>query len=129
MQLAGAAPPAALTRSLGQIRARLAEDYRLANAELAERKQELAALRLELCRQHESLADEKRRLEQWAVRREQEIQSQASRLVAREQELDRQESELRRQAEQWQVDRLGFQQEIRRLRLERQTASEVGQMK
>jgi hypothetical protein len=123
VQMAGEAPPAALTQSLGQIRARLADDHRRAEAELTRRKRELDAVRLELGQGHEVLAAEKGRVDQWARRRAQEIQEQAARLVAREQELDRQETEFRRQAEQWDIDRLGYQREIRRLRLELETAA------
>jgi len=125
-QLAGAAPPAALTRSLGEIRRQLAESYRGAGAALAEQKQELLALRLELGRQHERLANEKQRLEQWLARQEQEVQGRAARLVAREQQLDAQEAELRQRAEQWEMDRLAYQQEIHRLRGELQTSPVCG---
>ena len=123
VQMAGEAPPAALTQSLGQIRARLADDHRRAEVDLAQRKRELDAVRLELGQRHELLAAEKGRLDRWTRKREQEVQEQAARLVAREQELDRQESEFRRQAEQWNVDRLGYQREIRSLRLELETTS------
>ncbi|MBN1910549.1 MAG: hypothetical protein JW818_12465, partial [Pirellulales bacterium] len=116
-QLAGAAPPAALTRSLGQIREKLAEDYRLANRDLARQRKELVDLRQELSAQYDAVGKQKERLAGWIATREQDIQDQAARLVAREQELDRQETTMRDHATQWQSERLGYQREIRRLRL------------
>jgi hypothetical protein len=87
VQLSGAAPPAALTRSLGRIRAKLAEQYQQANAELIEQKKELEAIRSQLVEQHEALVIQKRRFDQWIADRQEELEQQASRLVAREQEL------------------------------------------
>jgi len=117
-QLAGAAPPAALVRSMGEIRRRLAEHYRGADAELADRKQELVALRVELRRRHEQLAEEKRRLERWLADQEQDVEQRAARLVAREQELDAQQADFRDQAAHWEITRLTMAQEIHRLRRE-----------
>lgn len=87
VQLSGDAPPAALTRSLGRIRTKLAEQYRHANAELAEQRKELEAIRVQLVEQHAALAVEKRRFDEWIADRQQELDQQASRLVAREDEL------------------------------------------
>ena len=87
VQLSGAAPPAALTRSLGRIRTRLAEQYQQANAELAEQKTELESVRSQLIEQHETLRVQKQRFDQWLVHRQEELEQQASCLVAREQEL------------------------------------------
>ena len=55
-QLSGAAPPAALIRSLGHIRTKLADQYRQASAELAQQKQELEAVRKELAGGYDTLA-------------------------------------------------------------------------
>jgi chromosome segregation ATPase len=83
-QLSGAAPPAALTQSLGRIRAQLAEQYRQANAELADRRKELETVRSQLLQQHEALVKQKQQFEQWAAAVREECQQQASRLIARE---------------------------------------------
>ena len=90
-QLSGVAPPAALTRSLGRIRAKLAEQYRQANAELGERKRELEAIRCQLAEGHMNLAEHKRRFEDWLAGRQEELDQQATRLVARERELQTQQ--------------------------------------
>jgi chromosome segregation ATPase len=118
VQLSGAAPPAALTRSLGRIRARLAEYYRQSDAELAEQKQELEGIRGQLSEQHEKLVEQKGRFEHWAAAHQEEAEQQASRLVAREEQLRREESRLREQSHRWQTERTKYQQEIRRLRAE-----------
>lgn len=116
VELSGAAPPASLTRSLGQARTRLAEHYRMANAELADAKKELETLRKQLISQHEKLVLKKGEFEQWADGRQDEINRQAERLIAREQELDRQETLFTDLSRQWQSEQLGYQQEIRRLK-------------
>ncbi len=116
VQLSGVAPPAALTRSLGQIRARLAEHYRLASDDLCAQQRELDAIRGQLTRQREKLVAEKDRLKRWSARRDEEIQSQAERLVSREQELQSQQVELADLARKWQAERLGYRHEIRKLR-------------
>ena len=116
VQLSGAAPPAALTRSLGRIRTKLADQYRQANAELADQRKELEAIRQQLIRQHETLVEQKRRFDSWAAGRQEECQQQASRLVAREQQLHCEELQLREQSRCWQAERIECQQELRRLR-------------
>lgn len=117
VQMAGSAPPAAITHSLGQIRSRLADDYRLANVELGEKKRELQALYDQLAAQHEKLRRHKEELERWTTARQEEIQQQAQRLVAREQELEHQEVTYRDATRRWESERLDFEQELRRLRL------------
>ena len=116
VQLSGAAPPAALTESLGRIRGKLAKQYQQANAELAEQKRELETIRDQLLEQHRTVVDQKRRFEQWATGCQEECQRTASRLVARERQLHQEETQLGDQSQQWQSERSGFQQEIRRLR-------------
>lgn len=96
-RLAGAAPPAALTRSLGQIRAKLAEQYQQANAELAEQRREIKVLRGQLRPQFEKLTEQKRQIERWAAACQEECRQQADRLAARELEIHRAEARLRRE--------------------------------
>jgi len=116
--LAGTAPPAAITHSLGQIRSRLADDYRLANAELAGKKHELQSLYEQLTEQHEKLRQHKNDVQRWTAARQEEIQKQAERLVAREQQLDSQEARFNDTARRWETERLDYQQVIRRLRMQ-----------
>jgi hypothetical protein len=115
-QLCGAAPPAAVTRSLGQSRARLAEHYRLGREEQDRRKQELLAIRGELAEQHGKLLSHKREFEAWAQRRQAEIDQEAERLVNREQQWEEERSQSLDAARQWRLREIEYQQEIRRLR-------------
>jgi hypothetical protein len=124
-QLSGVAPPAALTQMLGKTRARLADDYRMANDDLRRQREELEGIRGELAEHHEKLVQQKRQLDQWAQRRQQQIEQNAERLVAREQELDHQETALKRLAQQWQVERIESQREIRGLRVKLADLEEV----
>jgi chromosome segregation ATPase len=114
-QLSGAAPPAALVRSLGQIRSKLAEQYRRANLELAEQRKELEAIRAELLAKHEELNAHKRQFDEWAAGTHDDCQQEASRLVAREQQLREKSMEFRHQSQRWQAERLRYQLELRRL--------------
>jgi septal ring factor EnvC (AmiA/AmiB activator) len=116
VRLSGAAPPAAVTRSLGQIRSKLAEDYRLAVAGLGQQKKQLEAIRGQLAGQHENLVRQRQEFEQSAARRQEEADCQAARLIAREEQLRQREIELTDQAHRWQVERLEYRREIRSLR-------------
>ena len=118
VQLSGDAPPAALVHSLGRIRSKLADQYRMASTEQQQRRQELEGLRGQLVEQHQVLVRQKVQFDKWAADCREEADQQASRLIARQQELDRLETRLRDQSHQWQAERLGLRQEVRRLRLQ-----------
>ena len=118
VQLSGAAPPAALIRSLGQIRTKLADHYRQANSHLYEQKTEIERLRDEMSEQYEKLVQQRSRNDQWMTAQQEETRQQASRLVAREQHLEQQQEELEEQAHAWQAERIEYQREIRHLRAE-----------
>jgi len=113
VQLSGAAPPAALTHSLGRIRSKLAEHYRLANAELQQQKAELEGIRSQLAKQYEKLVQQKRLFDQWAAAHRAEAQQQAECLIARERQLQEQETDFHDRSHRWQAERLEFQHEIR----------------
>ena len=114
-RLCGTMAPAALTQSLSQIRLKLAEQNRFVERDLAEQKSELHALSTRLAEQHEKLTRQKHELETWVQQRHEQIEQQAASLVAREQELDSQETAFSRREKAWQNERVGLQQEIRRL--------------
>ncbi len=86
-QLSGVAPSAAITQSLGRIRAKLADQYRAANDELAAREKQLELAREELLEHHAKLVEQKQQFDAWIAVRQEECQQQAARLVAREQQL------------------------------------------
>jgi hypothetical protein len=115
-ELSGSAPPAALTRSLGQIRSRLAEHYRMANLELHQKKEEFEQLRNQLSEQYERLVRQKRNFDAWAAECRVEVEEQATRLLARGEDLDRREADMGKYARRAQAEKLELQQEIHRLR-------------
>ena len=117
IHLSGAAPPAALTHSLGRIRNRLAEQYRLANSELVEQKKEIKSIRDQLIEQYDKLVEQKRQFERWMECKQGESEQEASMLIAREQAILQQQTRFEEDAERWQVERMRYGQEIRRLRL------------
>jgi septal ring factor EnvC (AmiA/AmiB activator) len=120
VQLSGTAPAATLTQTLGQVRAKLAEQYRMANTELAGQRKELDEIRAQLAQQHEKLMVQKRDLDAWASRRQEEIQEQAARLVAREQELERQDAEFQQRSRESQIEQLDYRRQIFSLRMQLQ---------
>ncbi|MCE5269208.1 MAG: hypothetical protein LLG00_15130 [Planctomycetaceae bacterium] len=105
-QLSGAAPPATLVRSLGQIRTRLARQYAQENADLAQQRQQLETIRSQLLAQHQKLAERKRQFDRWAAECQHDTQEQASRLIAREQKLRQEEGRLREQFHHWRMQRM-----------------------
>jgi hypothetical protein len=123
-QLAGNAPPASLTQSLGRIRTQLAEQYQQARIELAEQRKELEAIRVELTRQHGTLAEQKKRFEQWAEGHHEECRRQAERLIAREELLQREKEQVLEESERWRAERIQYQQELYRLRAGRTSREE-----
>ncbi len=115
-QLSSAAPPAALTQSLGQIRSQLAEQYQQAKEELVQQRDELDSLRGELTVQYERLVEHKRDVERWITVSRTDCDRQAERVRAREQHLRREEVRMREQSEQWEADRRRYESELRLLR-------------
>jgi chromosome segregation ATPase len=127
-KLSGAAPPAAVTRSLGRTRARLAENHRQMEADLAAQKKEIEGIRVELGEQCARLMERKREIEQWVAAQQADAEEQSARLIAREQELRLEEECLREESRAWRSERIAYQQEIRRLRMESATREEAAAM-
>lgn len=115
LQISGKIAPAAMTRSLAQLRSKLADHYRLASAKLAKQKHELEQLSLQLNGKYQSIQQQRISLQQWLDRRNEEIEEQAARLVAREQELDGQESQLEQTHQQWELERNKHHAEMQRV--------------
>lgn len=114
-QLSGAAPPALLTQAMGEVRRKLADHYRLAEAELEERRKELSTLEQRLADQADRVKRRQQELYGWVAKRQEELDEQSQNLVQRQTELTRQHLQIRRGAEEWQTERAGYQEEIRRL--------------
>ncbi|MGA2799327.1 MAG: hypothetical protein ABSE63_17230, partial [Thermoguttaceae bacterium] len=124
IKLSAAAPPDALTHHLGRIRNRLAEQYRLANAELLKQKEELEGIRDQLVEQYRNLIEQKRQFENRMDASREESKQQASMLIAREQALLQQQTRFEEESQQWHVARMQYEQKIRLLRLELARQSE-----
>ena len=114
-QMSGPLAPASLARSLAQVRAKLADHYRLTDRDLNERRRELEALRHSLDEKHSQLQKRWEEMENWAEGQRQAVEDQAARLVAREQELDRQQTYFEELELRWQEERHGYRQDIRQL--------------
>jgi hypothetical protein len=115
LQLQGALAPASLSRSISQLRVRLADHFRLAADEAVRRRRDLEVVRQELAKEHTHLQDQREDLESWLARREQDIEKRAARLVEREQELDAQERHFQLAEKAWQSQQAEYQREIQRL--------------
>jgi chromosome segregation ATPase len=124
-ELSGSAPPAAMTRSLGRIRSRLADHYRMANLELQQKKEELEQLRGQLSQQYEKLVRQKHNFDAWAAECREEVEQQTARLLAQGEDLDRRKAELGEYVRRAQAEKLELQQEIRHLRAKLSGKAEV----
>lgn len=114
-QLSGTVPAAALTEQMAKIRAKLTEQYRLAQNDLAAQAEELHSLRGDLAAESERLRKQSHELRRWAEARSEEIEQQAAFLTHREAELERQDSDLLHRGQQWRRERFQLEQEIQRL--------------
>ena len=115
LQLQGVLAPATLTRSVGQIRNRLADHFRLESEEVRRQRGELEEVRRELSIQLNALQHERQELQQWSQSRETNVEEQAARLVGREAELDAQQLHYEAAERRWQTQRGEYQQEVQRL--------------
>jgi len=115
LQLQGALAPATLTRSITQVRARLADHFQLAAEDVAARRQEFESVRLELSEEHEQLLQRRDELQRWLDRRESDLEQQAARLIAREQELDSQQHRFELDEKKWHAERAEYRREIQQL--------------
>lgn len=117
-QLSGTVPAAALTEQMAKIRAKLTEQYRLAQNDLAAQAEELHSLRGDLAAESDRLRKQSHELRRWAEARSEEIEQQAAFLTHREAELERQDSDLLHRGQQWRQERFQLEQEVQRLQAE-----------
>lgn len=114
-QLSEGLTPVELTQSLGRIRGKLADYYRAENETLAEQTRELQAWDERLDEKKRLLVEQRDELQRWFVRRQEEVEEQAARLVAREQELNRQQRSHELAQRHWEQERTDYQRQIRDL--------------
>jgi hypothetical protein len=80
---------------------KLAEHYRLEEAALVEKKQELVGVGLRVTDQHRELTQLRDGLKSWLSARQEEIEQQAAALAQREADLDRQQETLIAERRAW----------------------------
>jgi hypothetical protein len=115
LQLQGVLAPAALSRSVAQIRSRLADHFQLSSDEISRQRSELETVRQELVEQFSALQSQRQDLQRWSQLREKDVEERATRLVAREAELDAQQRQFESETRRWQIERTEYQQEIQQL--------------
>jgi chromosome segregation ATPase len=93
-QLAARCHPAELTRSLGRLRAQLADEHRLAFKSIEEQKSELSELLTRLTEQQARLRSQRTELQDWAVQRQTELARHADELACREADLEAKEARI-----------------------------------
>jgi chromosome segregation ATPase len=114
-QISGSLSPAEVTHAIAQLRLKLAEQYKIEEQQLAERRDELLHVSERITERYSQLEQLRSGLREWANTRQEEIERQAAALVERELGLDAQQDEFRRAERQWQADRRGYEQQIRDL--------------
>lgn len=82
-----------LGQALSDLRARLADQYRQKELDLARQRDELQMLRAELNQQYQRVIREREAWEQWAVQRQEQLDRLAAELLQRQEELDRRQAE------------------------------------
>lgn len=108
-------PRVDLTRTLAELRARLADHYRMASDSLVHRREELQSIRQELQSQEQRIRQQYREIQVWADRRYEELEARTAELAFRERELERREAALQQQALGWQQQGDDYRREIERL--------------
>jgi len=108
-------PRVDLTRTLTELRARLADHYRMASESLTHRREELQSIRAELQSQEQRIRQQYREIQLWADRRYEELEARTAELVYRERELDQREAALQHQSLHWQQQTDDYRREIERL--------------
>ncbi|MCA9186575.1 MAG: hypothetical protein R3E01_32140 [Pirellulaceae bacterium] len=108
--------PAELTKSLAEMRRKLAGQFQLANQSLAQQRQELKELIGKLAEHQNRVSKQRQEVQTWVARRNAEIEEQAARLVEREQQLENQKPDLQYLEKEIERQRHQYEQEIRRLK-------------
>jgi chromosome segregation ATPase len=108
-------PAAELTHSLGTLRAKLADEFRVSHDELIGKEQHLRELADKLNGRQQQLKQQRAELNQWLERQNSGIEERAARLVTRELELDAQQQAIRDRETAWRAERLELQVRLRHL--------------
>ena len=120
--ITGAVPAAMLSTTLADTRARLADHYRLASAELEARKAELQSLRTDLAEQHERLRRQTAEVEAWTAERLEELRRRESAIASRQVELDELRSQQHREHAGWREQRERWEHQRRHFMIDQQAS-------
>ncbi|HWA99215.1 MAG TPA: hypothetical protein VG713_12015 [Pirellulales bacterium] len=111
VQLSGAVPAAVLSQTLAETRSRLADQYRLAEAELEARRTELRTLRADLAAEHDRLRRQAAEIEAWMSARVADQRRRETEVEGRHEELLRQKAEYHRQRQTWRREQHAWQRQ------------------
>ncbi|MDA7978111.1 MAG: hypothetical protein MPJ50_04995 [Pirellulales bacterium] len=114
-QLCDALPPDAVNRSVGRIRERLAEHYRLVREDLNDYRGQLETLRCDLDEKLEHWSRRKGELASWAQQRMLEVDNYHNAVSERAAAIDQRQSELTLLQTAWRQDRQELESRIQRL--------------
>jgi hypothetical protein len=114
-QITGNLTPAEVTQAIAQLRLKLAEQYRVEEEQLVQRRGELVEISERIASQHREIEQLKNGVRDWAAARQAEIERQAAALVERELVLDAEQDAFRQAEQRWSADRRRYEQQIRDL--------------
>lgn len=114
-QLSAEAPPAAIAQSMGKIRLRLTEEFRLAKADLASERAKIKQLAEQVAVQHRIVAEKREQMQHWLSGRLRDFEQLSSQVAERERQLDERRQALEGERSQWQAERFRLEQELRKL--------------
>jgi|GEM_PF-2131008 len=114
-QMSNEAPPAALAQTLGQIRLRLTEEFRLAKADLAGERATIKQLAEQVAGQHRLVSEKREQLQSWLATRLRDFEQLSGQLAERERQVEERRQAIDNERSQWQAERFRLEQELRKL--------------
>jgi hypothetical protein len=114
-QITASLAPAEVTQAIAELRLKLAEQYKVEEQLLVQRRTELMELSEKLEQQHREVSQIRDGVRQWGHARQAEIERQAAALVQRELALDAQQEEFRTREQHWNDERRRYEQQIREM--------------
>jgi chromosome segregation ATPase len=112
-----------LTKSINQLRARLAEEQRRTEATLDAKRDEIQHAAVRLKKRRQDLETRRDQLQAWFQQRQADLEEQTLTLAAREEQLQQKHWDLWQQRETWNQQRHRLEQQIRDLTLQLQRST------
>lgn len=114
-QVSNTAQPAAIAHSLGQIRLRLTEEFRLAKDDLAAERNTVKQLAQRVADQHRQVAEKREQIQSWVASRLRDFEQLSQQVVERERRVEERRQAIENERSQWQAERFRLEQELRKL--------------